>query len=148
MQFRPIPARPDWQQTADAHGFDFHSPDGTVYWDESHCYTFTLDEIESGLEAPTAELEAMCLDIVATAVRDEAVLERLRIPRDVHDCVAASWRPTASVSPGRWWSTGSIGRSPCQSHQCPRSSGSRRRARWRSPGSMWSAHMVGGSIRC
>ncbi|MDX2158776.1 MAG: glutathionylspermidine synthase family protein [Hyphomicrobiaceae bacterium] len=92
MQRRSIAPRPDWQSTAEAHGFDFHSPDGTVYWDEAHCYTFTLDEAERGLEAPAADVEAMCLDIVARAVRDEAILDRLGIPTAFHDYVAGSWQ--------------------------------------------------------
>jgi len=91
MQRRSVPPRTDWQRTAEAHGFTFHSPDGTIYWDESHCYTFTLAEIEDGLEAPATEIEGMCLDLVAQAVRDEAILERLRIPARYWDYVAASW---------------------------------------------------------
>ncbi len=92
MLRRAIEPRHDWHATAEAHGFTFHSPGGTVYWDESHCYVFSLAEIESGLESPAAELEGMCLDIVARAVADEAVLARLGIPAPFHDLVAASWR--------------------------------------------------------
>ncbi|MEZ5818484.1 MAG: glutathionylspermidine synthase family protein [Hyphomicrobiaceae bacterium] len=92
MQRLPVAPRHDWQQTAEAHGFDFHSPDGTVYWDESHCYAFTLAEIEERLEAPAAEIEGMCLDFVARAIADESILERLRIPAAYWDYVAASWR--------------------------------------------------------
>jgi glutathionylspermidine synthase len=91
MQRHPVSPRADWRSTAQAHGFDFHSPGGTVYWDESHFYAFTLAEIEDGLEAPAAELEDMCLDIVARAVADEAMLEKLRIPRQFWDYVASSW---------------------------------------------------------
>ncbi len=92
MLRRPVSPRADWQQTAEAHGFDFHSPGGTVYWDESHCYTLTLDEIETGLEQPAAELEAMCLDIVSRATAEEELLERLKIPARFWDYIAASWQ--------------------------------------------------------
>ncbi len=91
MQRRPVPPRRDWQAIAEQHGFNFHSPDGTVYWDESHCYAFTLAEIENDLEDPAAEVEAMCYDIVARAVRDEDVLQRLKIPTAYWDYVASSW---------------------------------------------------------
>lgn len=84
--------RPDWRQTAEQHGFDFHSPSGTPYWDESACYSFTMAEIEQGLEAPAEELEQMCLALVDEAVRSDAILARLQIPRDHWDFIAASWR--------------------------------------------------------
>jgi glutathionylspermidine synthase len=92
MLRRPIAPRADWRRTAEAHGFAFHSPGGTVYWDESHCYAFTLAEIETELEAPAAELEEMCLDLVARAVGDDEMLSRLRIPERYWSFVAASWR--------------------------------------------------------
>lgn len=92
MQRLPIAPRPDWKETAQAQGFVFHSPDGNVYWDESHYYAFTLREIEDGLEAAAAEIEGMCLDLVAQAVNDDEVLDRLRIPARFWDYIAASWR--------------------------------------------------------
>ncbi|MGY4373021.1 glutathionylspermidine synthase [Bradyrhizobium sp. i1.3.6] len=49
------PERDDWRQTAEQCGFAFHTIDGERYWDESAYYAFTLDEIERGIETPTAE---------------------------------------------------------------------------------------------
>lgn len=92
MRRCPVAPRADWRETAETHGFSFHSPDGTVYWDESHCYAFSLSEIEHGLEAPAAEIEGMCLDLVARAVTDEETLLRLRIPVRFWDYIAESWR--------------------------------------------------------
>ncbi|MGE3915585.1 MAG: glutathionylspermidine synthase family protein, partial [Hyphomicrobiaceae bacterium] len=92
MRWLDTPPRHDWRQTAEAHGFSFHSPDGTTYWDESHCYALTLAEVENALEAPAAELEAMCYEIVARAIADEEILARLRIPRSFWDYIAQSWR--------------------------------------------------------
>jgi hypothetical protein len=46
MQRIPCPERDDWQATAKAAGFDFHTMDGERYWDERAYYAFTLDEIE------------------------------------------------------------------------------------------------------
>lgn len=83
--------RADWRQTAETHGFVFHSPGGTVYWDESHYYDFSLAEIETGLEAPAAELDGMCLDIVGRALRDGETLRKLAIPEAFWDYVARSW---------------------------------------------------------
>jgi glutathionylspermidine synthase len=72
--------RDDWRATAEAAGFAFHTIDGERYWDERACYSFTLDEIEREIEAPTAEIDAMCLELVDRAIEDENYLGRLRIP--------------------------------------------------------------------
>jgi glutathionylspermidine synthase len=84
--------RDDWEATAADCGFDFHSVGGQRYWDERAYYAFTLDEIERQIEAPTAELDAMCRELVASAVGDERLLRRLRIPERSWPLIAASWR--------------------------------------------------------
>ena len=65
------PERDDWRATAESAGFDFHTIDGERYWDERAYYAFTLDEIEREIEAPTAEIDAMCLELVGHAIDDE-----------------------------------------------------------------------------
>jgi glutathionylspermidine synthase len=92
MQRLRMTPRRDWQTTAEKHGFDFHSPEGTAYWDETACYRFTLEQIERDLEAPAEEVEQMCLSIVDEAVRSETILRRLAVPEAFWDYVAASWR--------------------------------------------------------
>jgi glutathionylspermidine synthase len=84
--------RDDWEATAAATGFDFHSDDELRYWDERAYYAFTLDEIERGIEAPTGEINAMCLELVARVVGDERMLRRLKIPETFWTFIAASWR--------------------------------------------------------
>ncbi|MGY2048995.1 glutathionylspermidine synthase family protein [Methylobacterium sp. JK268] len=84
--------RPDWRHRAAAAGFTFHSFDGAPYWDESHAYAFTLDQVERGIEAPSADLHALCLDFVDRAVGDEAVLASLGLPAHAFDVVRESWR--------------------------------------------------------
>ena len=83
MQRIVCPERDDWRQTAEACGFDFHTIDGERYWDERGYYAFTLDEIERRIEAPTGEIDEMCLELVASAIDDEEDLKRLKIPRSV-----------------------------------------------------------------
>src|ERR1700687_1592303 len=80
MQRLACPERDDWRLTADKTGFDFHTIDGERYWDERACYAFTMDEIETRIEQPTGEIDAMCLELVGCAVDDESTLRRLRIP--------------------------------------------------------------------
>src|ERR1700761_2060747 len=84
--------RDDWQATAQACGFDFHTIDGARYWDERAYYAFTLAEIEQRIEAPTAEIDAMCRELCASVVNDERQLKRLRIPEAYWPLIRASWR--------------------------------------------------------
>jgi glutathionylspermidine synthase len=92
MERVELPARPDWREQAERMGFRFHSPDDTVYWDESAHYRFTLEEIEQDLERPTQEIHELCMDLVSRAVREESYLARLAIPRPYWDYIRDSWR--------------------------------------------------------
>lgn len=84
--------RADWRDTAERVGFLFHTLDGEPYWDETAYYGFTLEQIERDLEAPTAELDRMCGELVARAVGDERMLRALQIPQSMWNYVAASFR--------------------------------------------------------
>src|ERR1700749_558825 len=74
MQRITCPERDDWRTTAEACGFDFHTIDGERYWDERGYYAFTLQEIEERIEAPTADIDAMCLALVGRAVDADRTL--------------------------------------------------------------------------
>src|SRR6202166_2846077 len=91
MQRLPCPERSDWRQTAAETGFDFHTIDGERYWDERACYAFTLDEIERQIEAPTSEIDAMCLELVGRAIDDEKYLRRLGLPETFWPLIRDSW---------------------------------------------------------
>ena len=92
MQRIVCPERDDWRTTAEACGFDFHTIDDERYWDERAYYAFTLEEIEQKIEAPTGEIDAMCLELVDRAVDDEEYLERLKIPEPFWPLIAESWQ--------------------------------------------------------
>jgi glutathionylspermidine synthase len=92
------PERDDWRTTAGACGFDFHTIDGERYWDERAYYAFSLDEIERQIEAPSGEIDAMCLELVAHAIDDEEYLRRLKIPETFWPLLSESWyRDEASL---------------------------------------------------
>jgi glutathionylspermidine synthase len=98
MQRLACPERNDWRLTAEQTGFEFHTIDGEHYWDERACYAFTLDEIENQIEAPTAEIDAMCLELVGCAVDDDEYLSRLKIPETFWPLISESWhRDEASL---------------------------------------------------
>ena len=85
------PERDDWCATAEGAGFDFHTIDGERYWDERAYYAFSLDEIERQIEAPTGEIDAMCLELVGHAIDDERYLRRLKIPEAFWPLISESW---------------------------------------------------------
>lgn len=87
----PCPERPDWKQTAQEHGFHFHTMYGEPYWDESAYYQFSLEQIEKHIEEPSAEIHQMCLEVVDRVVRDEALMLRFQIPEPFWDQIARSW---------------------------------------------------------
>jgi glutathionylspermidine synthase len=91
MQRITCPERDDWRLTAEQAGFAFHTIDGERYWDERAYYAFTLDEIERQIEGPTAEIDAMCLELVGRAVDDERALRRLKIPEAFWPLIRDSW---------------------------------------------------------
>src|ERR1700756_5235754 len=91
MQRIVCPERDDWQQTAEECVFAFHTIDGERYWDEPAYYAFTLDEIELGIETPTGEIDAMCLELAGRVIGDERQLQRLKIPEAFWDLIAKSW---------------------------------------------------------
>ena len=101
MRRLPCRERDDWRATAEATGFDFHTIDGERYWDERAFYAFTLDEIEREIEAPTAEIEAMCLELVGRAVADEKYLRQLRLPETFWPLIRDSWQDDEASLYGR-----------------------------------------------
>jgi glutathionylspermidine synthase len=102
MQRIACDERADWRDQAEAVGFDFHTIDNAPYWDETAYYGFTLEQIERDIEAPTAELEGMCRELVAHAVTDECMLRILRIPERFWTWLAASWKRGDSSLYGRF----------------------------------------------
>lgn len=92
MQRITVRPRSNIAERAKETGFKLLEVDGAPYWDETAYYGFSLKQIEEDLEAPTAELAALCLDLAARVVRDERLLRRLRIPEHAWDLIAESWR--------------------------------------------------------
>ena len=102
MRRIPLSPRPDWQQIAERNCFFFHHVGGDIYWDESACYAFSLEEIEAGLEDPAQELADMCVSLVADVVHSEELLEKLAIPPLFWDMVRDSWRRNEPSLYGRF----------------------------------------------
>jgi glutathionylspermidine synthase len=101
MQRIPFDERPDWRVRAEHLGFHFHTMYGAPYWDESSAYAFTLEQVESDIEEPSARLHAMCLEAVDKIVGSEELMERLSIPPHHRDFIAQSWRASEPELYGR-----------------------------------------------
>jgi glutathionylspermidine synthase len=99
MKRELISPRANWREDCEAVGFTYHSIDGT-YWDESRCYRFTADEIDT-LEAVAAELNARCLEAAEHIVADRR-FDALAIPVACRERVAASWRAQEFTLFGRF----------------------------------------------
>jgi glutathionylspermidine synthase len=93
--------RANWRDEAARIGFVFHTVDGARYWDERAYYAFALAQIENDLEAATADLQAMCRELVSRAVGDERILRLLQIPEPFWVYVAESWKRGDSSLYGR-----------------------------------------------
>lgn len=87
-----IPERPRWRQQAEEYGFDFHTVEGEVYWDESAYYALSLSQIENDIEGPTEEIHQMALALVDEVIDSERLLEQLAIPARYWSWMRDSWR--------------------------------------------------------
>jgi glutathionylspermidine synthase len=102
MQRIACDERADWVKRAEEVGFIFHTIDGERYWDERAYYAFKLQEIERDIEAPTAELDGMCRELVGRAIADERIMRRLAIPERFWNYIAASWKRNEPSLYGRF----------------------------------------------
>jgi glutathionylspermidine synthase len=89
MQREKLVARADWPRKVEDLGFNFHTIDGEVYWDERACYRFTASEIDT-LEEATAELHRRALD-AARHVIEKRDFSRFAIPEPFHALIERSW---------------------------------------------------------
>lgn len=92
MQRISLPERPDWRAEAERLGFTFADMYGEPYWDETSAYSFTLQQVEEGIEDPCTALHAMCREAVGEIVGSERLMGRMGLPREHWDLVAQSWR--------------------------------------------------------
>ena len=88
----PVAQRPDLDEAAREHGYDYRADVGIPCWDETAYYRFTLRQIEADIEKPAEEIEAMCFQLLDQSLSDETVYKRLRIPEAYWNYVADSWR--------------------------------------------------------
>ncbi|MGD1075824.1 MAG: glutathionylspermidine synthase family protein [Thermodesulfovibrionales bacterium] len=82
--------RPGWLSRCEELGFCYHTTEEGLYWDESACYAFTSEEIDT-LDDATAELYGLCLSAIDRVVSDD-LFGRLGIPFAFADLAKRSWQ--------------------------------------------------------
>lgn len=91
MERVSITERPDWREKATEYGFNFHTMYGEPYWSEEAYYKLTLAQVEK-LEAVTAELHQMCLQVVEKVIASDELMTKFRIPKHTWGFVRQSWK--------------------------------------------------------
>ena len=94
-----ITPRNQWQKAVEKLGFGFHTAD-VPYWDESCCYSFSMDEIDT-LERATATLWDMCL-VAVQHVIDNKLYDKLHIPAHIVPLIESTWENDAPSIYGRF----------------------------------------------
>ena len=103
-----VTPRPDWTGRVEEVGFTYHSegkpPVGEypgVFWDESVCYRFSLDEVDA-IEAATEELHRLCLKAVDFVVARPALMDNFGIPKAFQPYIVKSWKRRDPYIKGRF----------------------------------------------
>jgi glutathionylspermidine synthase len=101
MRRVPSTPRANFAEEAKRIGFHFADLDGTIYWDESVRYEFSMAEIET-IETATRDLADLCLELTDQIIGSEVRLMQLQIPRHAWDLIAESWRRRDASLYGRF----------------------------------------------
>lgn len=88
MKRLPSVIRKDWEHKLESLGFGYHSLEG-LYWDESHHYEFSLEEINT-IEKATSELWQMCLEAVDYVI-SKNLWYRFNIPESFRNYIITTW---------------------------------------------------------
>lgn len=84
-----IEPRANWRERLESAGCFYHTIDGEPYWREDAVYEFTSVEIDA-IEAATADLHGMCLDLVRDVVEKQD-FSGYGFPDEVKAVVTESW---------------------------------------------------------
>lgn len=105
MERRNLVPRHGWQELVEDQGLVYAWTEGPggepfAYWDEAHCYAFTLDEVEL-LERSVADLWELCI-AAGDHMLEHGWLGRMGVPSDSHELVRRSWGSEPPALYGRF----------------------------------------------
>ncbi len=92
MKRNAVKERSGLADAAARHEFEFRAGEGVPFWDETGYYQFSEQQINEDIAAPAEEIENLCFDVIARAMEDETVLQRLGVARQHWDLIADSWQ--------------------------------------------------------
>lgn len=92
--------RDGWQRKVEHVGLVYHTIDGQPYWDESSCYSFTMQEVLA-LEAATNELQRLCLD-AAQHVIDRNRFKEFGLSETTARAIRKAWEEEPPAIYGRF----------------------------------------------
>lgn len=84
-----VNVRPDWLEKCEAVGFHFPTVEGQTYWDETHCYQFTEQQIDN-IDDITTELHQMTIEATKSIIVD-GDYEKYHIPLEFAPMIEHSW---------------------------------------------------------
>lgn len=94
MKRLSITPRNNWQKIVEDQGFLFHTLDDVPYWDETACYKFNREQIDT-IEAATAELHEMFIG-AAQHIVDTNKFNLLGIPEAIIPLIKKAWNNSDS----------------------------------------------------
>lgn len=100
MERSAIEPRPDWTAQVEALGFDFYTDAGVPYWDESACWRFTAEEVDTVYDAAN-ELHKLAIQAVEQIV-SQRLYPLLGIDPELGRAIEASWRRSEPAFYGRF----------------------------------------------
>lgn len=91
MERLTLEPRPGWRDAVSELGLLWHSDAENPYWDESACYAFTLDQIET-LEDASEAVHALFVEAGARIATDDRLLAACGIPQPYRKAVREAWQ--------------------------------------------------------
>lgn len=96
-----ISPRNEWVKQVEALGFVFHTPKPEeLYWDESLCYAFSMEQIET-IETATIEVYDMFI-AAAQHIIDNDLFHLLKIPEGIIPYIKQTWENETPAIYGRF----------------------------------------------
>lgn len=100
MQRLKVQMRPQWQSKCEQVGFDWHSLDNEIYWNEGVCYELSAEEVD-GIEVAVTHLQERYIEATEHIIRNR-MYESLRIESEFFDLAVRSWEADEPSIYGRF----------------------------------------------
>lgn len=100
MKRHSQPPRPDWENKVEELGFNYHTLNNEIYWDESTCYEFNYQQVEI-LENATNDLQDMCLKAAEHVIKN-SLYDRFFTKKEFIPLIKSSWEKSSPSIYGRF----------------------------------------------